>query len=196
MRLSLTALLSLAAVALSADVTLYLGTKPNPFTLPPSTHATLSSLHKHLRAPLSAANTFVFHNVTPDSYLADVHCPTDGFQPLRIDVAADGSFAAWETYRGNEWGNKGEALPIMDGSVSKGVEVRALGGKLYFLERPTCEFLVPLKNAPILFLRKVYPCTDSVMRNNSLRLEHSQEPYDPHGSCHHGNSLWHALPDG
>ncbi|KAK5997837.1 hypothetical protein PT974_00200 [Cladobotryum mycophilum] len=150
MHLSIPPLLALASLALSTSITLYLPPKPNPFALPPATHATLSSLHKHLSAPLSAANTFVFHNVTPDSYLVDVHCPTDGFHPLRIDVAADGGVAAWETYRGNEWGNKGEALVVRDASGGKGVEVRALGGKVFFLERPSFSILSILKSPMIL----------------------------------------------
>lgn len=84
-------------------------------------------------------NTFVFHNVTPESYLADVHSPTDAFQPLRIDVSESGAVEAWETFRGNEWGNKGEKIEVREGSVGRGVEVRALGPKKYFVERPKCE---------------------------------------------------------
>ncbi|RFN48658.1 er membrane protein complex subunit, partial [Fusarium flagelliforme] len=70
------ALLALPTALASDSLTLYLPAKPNPFTLPASTHATLSSAGGHVSAPLSAANTFVFHNVTPGSYLADGHCPT------------------------------------------------------------------------------------------------------------------------
>lgn len=140
MRLDITALLGLLTTALAADLTLYLPTKPNPFTLPPTTHATLTSLGSSYSAPLSSVNTFAFRNVSaPGSYLADIHCPTDAFQPLRIDVDAEGAVQAWETFRGNEWDNKGEALAVREGSVGKGVEVRALGGKNYFAERPKCE---------------------------------------------------------
>lgn len=140
MRLELGALLALVTATIATDLTIYLPTKPNPFTLPSTTHATLVSLGSHYSAPLSSVNTFVFRNVSaPGSYLVDVHCQTDVFQPLRLDLAEDGSLHAWETFRGNEWDNKGEALPTREGSVGKGVEVRSLGTKNYFSERPKCE---------------------------------------------------------
>ncbi|KAM4060610.1 putative UPF0480 protein [Hirsutella rhossiliensis] len=139
----------------SHSVTLYLPASPNPFALAARTHATLASLGAHYTAPLSAVNTFVFHNVTPGSYLADVHCPSEAFRPLRIDVgggpdAPGGTVAAWETFRGNDWANKGEALPVRDGSVGAGFELRHLGGKNYFLERPGFSVLTILKNPMIL----------------------------------------------
>lgn len=139
MRLTLTALLGLAATALATDLTLYLPAKPNPFSLPATTHATLTSLDARHSAPLSAVNTFVFRNVTSGSYLVDVHCATDGFQALRLDIGEAGEISAWETYRGNEWGNKGEALAVREGSMGKGVEVRALGSKTFFVDRPKCK---------------------------------------------------------
>lgn len=140
--LGLLTLLLLPAAASAASLTLYLPAKPNPFSLPATTHATLSSLGSQFSAPLSAANTFVFHNVTAGSYLVDVHCQTDAFHPLRIDVATDDKapIQAWETYRGNDWANKGEVVAVREGSAGRGVEVRALGSKSYFMERPTCEF--------------------------------------------------------
>jgi hypothetical protein len=142
MQLSIPLTLStLLTLALSTSLTLYLPAKPNPFTLPPSTHATLSSLHHRHSAPLSSINTFVFHNITPgDSYLVDVYCPGHAYQPLRVDVGADGELKAWETFRGNDWGNKGEELGVREGGGGKGVELRALGAKTYFTERPKCQF--------------------------------------------------------
>ncbi|CAM1510430.1 Fc.00g007650.m01.CDS01 [Cosmosporella sp. VM-42] len=150
MRLIPSIILGLIPLALALDITLYLPSKPNPFTLPPTTHATLTTLNGRLSAPLSSVNTFVFHNVTAESYLVDVHCATDGFQPLRVDVGADGSMEAWETYRGNEWGNRGEKLEVREGSAGRGVEIRALGGKNYFVERPKFSVLTILKNPMIL----------------------------------------------
>lgn len=122
------------------SVTLYLPASPNPFALAARTHATLASLGAHHSAPLSAANAFVLRNVTPGSYLADVHCPSDAFRPLRIDVGGpDGRpVAAWETFRGNDWADRGEALPLRDGGAGPGFELRHLGGKNYFVERPGC----------------------------------------------------------
>lgn len=138
--LALTCAILSAASAAQVSLTVSLPAKPNPFLLPPTTHATLSSLHKRLDAPLTAVNTFSFHNVSADSYLLDVHCATDTFQPLRVDVAEDGAVKAWETFRGNEWANKGEEVPVKsEGETSRGFSVKALGGKIFFMERPACE---------------------------------------------------------
>ncbi|KXH65953.1 hypothetical protein CSAL01_08254 [Colletotrichum salicis] len=125
---------------------------PNPYTLPPSTHATLSSLGATFSAPLSVKNTFVFHNLTDSSsYLVDVHCATHAFAPLRLDVDAEGGVAAWETYRGNDWDNKGEAYVFKDfEGGGKGFEVRVLGQKNYFVERSKFSILTILKNPMIL----------------------------------------------
>lgn len=139
------------STAVALDLTLYLPPKPNPFTLPPSTHATLSALHEHRTAPISSVNTFVFRNVTaPGSYLVDVHSATDAFRPLRVDVSAEGKVEAWETYRGNDWSNQGEAVVVREGSAGLGFELRALGGKNYFQERPKFSILTILKNPMIL----------------------------------------------
>lgn len=150
----LLALLVLPACTAAASLTLYLPATPNPFALPPTTHATLSTLSEYHSAPLSSVNTFVFHNVTPGSYLADVHCTTDGFRPLRIDVSVDQDGAeliqAWDTFRGNEWGNKGEPVPVREGSAGKGVEVKSIGKKIYFVDRPRFSILSILKNPMIL----------------------------------------------
>ncbi|KAK1254269.1 hypothetical protein MKX08_008264 [Trichoderma sp. CBMAI-0020] len=145
------AVLSASASAAQLSLTVSLPAKPNPFLLPPSTHATLSSLHKRFDAPLTAVNTFSFHNVSADSYLLDVHCATDTFQPLRVDVGEDGAVKAWETFRGNEWGNKGEEVPVKsEGESRRGFSVKALGGKIFFMERPAFSVLSILKSPMIL----------------------------------------------
>ncbi|KAM3486800.1 hypothetical protein MY8738_000294 [Beauveria namnaoensis] len=157
-------LLALAHLATCTTVTLHLPSTPAPGTLSPRTHATLTTLGRRLSAPLSAAHSFVFRNVSAGSYLADVHCPTDGFAPLRVDVVGgDGeeeekekekeeeAVQAWETYRGNDWGNKGEALVLKQGSDgTQGFEVRALGRKGYFMERPKFSVMSILMNPMIL----------------------------------------------
>ncbi|KAI9170963.1 ER membrane protein complex subunit [Paramyrothecium foliicola] len=150
MQLLATLLLGLLGQALAAELTLYLPAKPNPFGLAPSTHATLSSLHHHASAPLSGANTFVFRNVSAGSYLVDVHCPSAWYQPLRVDVGPDGAVEAWETFRGNDWGNKGERLAVKEGSAGKGVDLRTVGPKNYYAERPKFSILSILKNPMIL----------------------------------------------
>lgn len=124
---------------------------PNPHVLPPSTHATLTTLHRSYSAPLSVSNTFVFHNVTPGSYLADVHCASYGFTPLRVDVTtieggavgakARSGVKIWETYRGNEWGNKGEE--VAESAADGGFAVKCLGKKVFFQERGTCGLAPP-----------------------------------------------------
>lgn len=140
---------ALATTTWAASVTLSVPSSPvlpNPYTLPPSTRATLSTLSASFSAPLSVQNTFVFNNVTaPGSYLVDVHCATHAFAPLRLDIAADGSLSAWETYRGNDWDNKGEVYASKDfENGGKGFEVRVLGGKNYFVERSKCMSPLPL----------------------------------------------------
>ncbi|TPX11040.1 uncharacterized protein E0L32_008077 [Thyridium curvatum] len=129
----------------------------NPGALPPSTHATLSAQHASHRAALSAANAFVFRNVTPGSYLADVHCPTHAFHPLRIDVEADSgglllAVRAWETYRGNDWDNRGEALAVAATASGSGayLSARALGPKAYYTERQGFSLMSILGNPMIL----------------------------------------------
>lgn len=124
---------------------------PNPRSLPPQTHATLSSFHSGASAYLSPANTFAFHNVSEGSYLLDVHSPTHAFAPLRVDVlpvvagagqtekeerTARLKVAAWETYRGNDWNNKGEAAAVTNGGA---LEVKVLGPKNFFMERSGCK---------------------------------------------------------
>jgi hypothetical protein len=135
-------------------------TLPNPTTLPPSTTASLTTLSHIIKTPLRADNTFDFRNVSTGSYLLDIHCATHAFAPLRVDVhdglkLQDGqvrdvaNVEVWGTFRGNEWGNKGEVVAVRDvdgdgeGKVW-GFEVRVAGGKEYFLERSGCEFLSPL----------------------------------------------------
>jgi len=128
--------------------------------LPPSTHATLTTLGRDaLSAPLTAANTFVFDNVTAGSYLADVHCPVYGFSPLRVDVGRfedELRVQVWETYRGNDWENKGEAVPakkITAGAAGRGgvvYEVRVFGRKVFFQERASFSIISILKNPMIL----------------------------------------------
>lgn len=134
-------ILGFLALADAADLTLRLTPSPNydVRTLPPSTHATLTTLGDRYAAPLTTAGDFVFHNVSAGSYLGDVHCPTHAFAPVRVDVAVGEDerkvvVEGWETYRGNDWGNKGE-VAATDGTVS----VRCLGPKNYFMERPKCE---------------------------------------------------------
>lgn len=59
----------------------------------------------------------------------------DGRGEVKLQVKA------WETYRGNDWDNKGEEAPrqvLAGGSV--GIGAKVLGEKGYFMERSKCEF--------------------------------------------------------
>ncbi|KAB5585983.1 hypothetical protein GE09DRAFT_47433 [Coniochaeta sp. 2T2.1] len=160
MHISLLPLLASLHPILAATLTLRLPSPPslpNPNALPPSTHATLSTLGQTpYTATLTTANTFVFRNVSSGSYLADIHCQTFAFAPLRVDVVAettqgDGKeeevVKVWETFRGNDWDNKGEQVQ-KDGVGY--YEVRVLGVKGYFMERSTFSILSILKNPMIL----------------------------------------------
>ncbi|OTB04344.1 hypothetical protein M426DRAFT_320942 [Hypoxylon sp. CI-4A] len=164
------ALSSLAAAAASSSVTkphqttltLWIPSTqqlPNPHSLPATTHATLTALGTSYDAPLTASGTFAFRNVTAGSYLADVHCSTHAFAPLRVDVVQssiggeDGNgrlvVKAWETYRGNDWENKGQEAPRTGGEDGR-FAVRALGGNVYFVERGSFSVFGILKNPMIL----------------------------------------------
>nr|CDP27217.1 Putative protein of unknown function [Podospora anserina S mat+] len=142
---------------------------PNPAALLPQTHATLNSLTKHHSAPLSDKSNFHFHNVTPGSYLLDIHCLTHAFLPLRVDISPSSSSSsdpseqspikieAWETFRGNDWGNKGEKVSteVSDGKSGMMVVVaRMAGQKSYFMERSSFSVLSIFKN-PIILLSLV-----------------------------------------
>ncbi|KUI57673.1 hypothetical protein VP1G_05048 [Cytospora mali] len=135
---------------------------PNPRALPPQTHATLTSFHFDASALLTPAGTFVFRNVSEGSYLLDVHCPTVAFAPLRVDVLPVVSGAgqtekeertallkvnAWETYRGNDWGNTGEAVAVGTGGS---LDVKVLGAKNFYMERSKFNLLSIFKSPMIL----------------------------------------------
>jgi len=123
-----------------------------PNTLPPSTSATLTTLNAQYTASLRADNSFDFRNVSAGSYLLDVHCHTWAFAPLRVDVtdgnvagAAGESVEAWGTFRGNEWGNKGEAAVVVREKDVWLFAVKAMGAKEYLVERVGCMcFSIPL----------------------------------------------------
>jgi hypothetical protein len=152
--ISLAPLLGLASLALAADFTLYLPPQPAPSSLRPTTHVTLSSLGKQYTATLSAVSTFRFLDVEPGSYLVDVHCQTEAFRPLRLDVGpgsgSEATIEAWETYRGNDWNNKGEALEVVQGSAGRGLQLRAMGSKTYFSDRPKFSVFSIFKDPMIL----------------------------------------------
>ena len=53
----------------------------------------------------------------------------------------------WGTFRGNEWGNKGEIVSVTElGDGIWGFEVKAAGAKEYLIERQGCQYLSILKH--------------------------------------------------
>ena len=123
----------------------------NPSTLPSSTHATIHAHDAPISALLTRSNTFFFDDVAPGSYLLNVHCRDYLFEPLRIDIVANdtapgGEFVTtWQTFRGNEWDNKGEIRGQGYGADPEGVkiEVRPTGVKDYYQPRQGCTFFFP-----------------------------------------------------
>ncbi|KAK2766186.1 hypothetical protein FQN54_007702 [Arachnomyces sp. PD_36] len=143
---------------------------PNPNTLPPSTHATLTALSSSLsgeqpqssplRTPLTRSSTFVFRNLTSSqqgsrtSYLLDIHSHDIVFSPLRVDVGADGDvLGVWEMFRGNGWDNKGlekfSATASNQGDVVT-VDARVMAKREFFEQRPKFSPLSLFKNPMIL----------------------------------------------
>jgi hypothetical protein len=137
---------------------------PNPQVLPPTTHATLTTLPapphaaqnaKHiLSAPLTSSGTFVFPAVQgtsgKESYLLDIRSREYVFAPYRVDVAADGRILGiWETFRGNQWDNRGAekyTAPVGGGSHQQAgnevmVEAKVLARRGFYEERPRCKCL-------------------------------------------------------
>ena len=163
-------ILSALPVSLAALITVAIPSTPlvNPASLPASTHATLEEHGLKLDAPITRANTFVFNNVSQGSYLLSVFCRDFVFENLRIDITravtgADGAAAveekveAWQTFRGNEWDNKGESrIGVVPGQV----EVRPVVKKDYYQARSTCMshhncLSKPIKWTSVLTKRKV-----------------------------------------
>lgn len=125
----------------------------NPSTLSSTTHATLHAQGEPLRAPLSKSNKFTFQNVPEGSYLLTIHCRDYFFEPLRVDVGKSAAgvewVKAWQTFRGNEWDNKGEKKCEVLGSVDQyeriqeakaTIEANVLGPKEYYQQREGCKF--------------------------------------------------------
>ncbi|KAL4974366.1 hypothetical protein BDW66DRAFT_139961 [Aspergillus desertorum] len=147
---------------------------PNPHSLPADTHATLTSisLAKPLKAPLTRSATFVFSGLVAadykekhqddlsGSYLLDIRSAEYVFAPLRVDLDERGKVkGVWETFRGNEWGNRGVEKYVRPAGEKVGdgkgdedvvVEATAIGRKGFYEVRQTFSPLSLLKNPMIL----------------------------------------------
>jgi len=72
--------------------------------------------------------------------LGEILCRDWNFWPLRVDVdgSEEGKIEIWQTFRGNEWENKGERMGGGVGDVR--IEARAAGEKGFYEGRGGCEF--------------------------------------------------------
>ncbi|KAM0713904.1 hypothetical protein Q7P37_010866 [Cladosporium fusiforme] len=156
---SLLSLFSAAVLASAAKLTISIPPSPpalpNPAALPPSTHAVLIGAPgiKH-SAPLRRDNTFVFESLPESSYLLAIHSRDHFFLPYRVDIghtqgdAAQEIVHVWQTFRGNEWSNKGPHLGSAEGELS--IEVRPAAQKDFYQARSGFTVMSIFKNPMIL----------------------------------------------
>lgn len=156
---SLLSLLGAAVLASAAKLTVSIPPSPpalpNPAALPPSTHAVLIGAPgiKH-SAPLRRDNTFVFESLPESSYLLAIHSRDHFFLPYRVDVghteggAAQEIVHVWQTFRGNEWSNKGPHLGSAQGELK--IEVRPMAQKDFYQARTGFSVMSIFKNPMIL----------------------------------------------
>jgi ER membrane protein complex subunit 7 len=127
---------------------------PNPATLPSSTHAVLLGPPGiRYDVPLRRDNTFIFPSLETASYLLSIHSRDHFFPPMRIDVtsqegSSEQSISAWQTFRGNEWSNKGPHYGTGEGELS--IEVRPMGEKQFYQERQGFSLVSFLRSPMIL----------------------------------------------
>ena len=155
---SLATLLFSVALATAARLTISIPPSPpllpNPATLPSSTHAVLLGPPGiRYDVPLRRDNTFIFPSLETASYLLSIHSRDHFFPPLRIDVTSvegrnEQTISAWQTFRGNEWSNKGPQYGTGEGELS--IEVRPMGEKQFYQERQGFSLVSFLKSPMIL----------------------------------------------
>ncbi|SMY28425.1 unnamed protein product [Zymoseptoria tritici ST99CH_1A5] len=158
MRSLITALLGCAVLTSAANLTVSIPPSqqlPNPAVLPPSTHAVLlGPPGVRYDAPIRRDNTFIFTDLDVASYLLTLHTRDFFFVPLRVDVSqpAVGEESqlveAWQTFRGNEWSNKGPSYGTGKGALT--VQMRPSAPKEYYQERGGFSLLGFFKNPMIL----------------------------------------------
>lgn len=152
-------LLGAAALASAAKLTVNIPPNspalPNPATLPASTHATLIGAPGiKFSAPLRRDNTFVFDSLPESSYLLAIHSRDHFFPPYRVDVghtegeAAQEIVHVWQTFRGNEWSNKGPYLGSAQGELR--VDIRPAAQKDFYQSRGGFSVMSIFKNPMIL----------------------------------------------
>jgi ER membrane protein complex subunit 7 len=148
-----------AALATAAKLTITIPPSPpllpNPATLPPSTHAVLvGPPGTRYDAPLRRDNTFLFTDLSEASYLLTIYSRDFFFPPLRVDVmkSADGTqtetIQAWQTFRGNEWSNKGPVYGTGKGEL--GIQIQPSSQKDFYTQRGGFNVVGFLKSPMIL----------------------------------------------
>ncbi|KAK4505261.1 hypothetical protein PRZ48_003224 [Zasmidium cellare] len=152
-------LLLLAGAALSSAARLVVSIPssqllPNPSTLPSSTHAILlGPPGVRYDAPIRRDNTFVFNDIPDASYLLTLQSRDHFFPPLRVDVTkapeeAAQTISAWQTFRGNEWSNKGPSYGTGKGDLI--IAVNPIAQKDFYMVRGGFNLLSFFKNPMIL----------------------------------------------
>lgn len=165
---------------------------PTPSTLPPSSHATLTTANLTLTAPIRRNNVFSFYMLPRGSYLCDVNSRDHAFAPFRVDVNAQGVVEVWQTFRGNEWDNRGERVAA---GRDVSVDVKVVGKKNFYESRGGCK-CYPMHNAIIqgCCALKHRVLTESWL--NSLSDEPIAKSYDIDCSLRNGHDGRNALSDG
>ncbi|KAF4554148.1 Hypothetical protein D9617_5g070250 [Elsinoe fawcettii] len=147
-------------VALAAHLSITIPSSPpllpNPALLPPTTHATLlTSTGQVLTSRLSRANTIAFNSLPSGSHLLSLFTRDYTWPQYRVDVTpADAglnnaeSISIAQTFRGNEWGNKGPVLGSGNDTLS--VELAPTAKKEFYAQRQGFSALSILKNPMIL----------------------------------------------
>lgn len=127
----------------------------DPKSLPASTHAVLlGPSGVKYDVPLRRDNTFVFASLDPGSYLLTAHTRDYFFSPFRVDVEAAEAgtgqeiVQVWQTFRGNEWDNKGPRYAAGSGEVT--VEINPSGKKEFYQSRGGFNITGILKSPMIL----------------------------------------------
>lgn len=152
-------LLLLAGAALSSAARLVVSIPssqllPNPSTLPSSTHAILlGPPGVRYDAPIRRDNTFVFDDIPDASYLLTLQSRDHFFPPLRVDVTkapaeTAQTISAWQTFRGNEWSNKGPSYGTGKGDLI--IAVNPIAQKDFYMVRGGFNLLSFFKNPMIL----------------------------------------------
>ncbi|KAK4580537.1 hypothetical protein LTR86_000740 [Recurvomyces mirabilis] len=155
-------LISLLCATLASAASLTITVLPsmhlsNPASLPPSTHAVLTgALGVRYDTPIRRDNSFKFSDIGGEaSYLLTIHSRDHFFPPLRVDVtkAADGTYSetisAWQTFRGNEWSNKGSPYGTANNGVLA-IQIQAASQKDFYQTRGGFDILGFLKSPMIL----------------------------------------------